>query len=138
IGMYVMNTTTKNEYVKECRNINTRKGRLRANMFLVEGFHLIEEALESHWNIEQLIVEDGKEIPTWVQSLPMTIVSSSVFNDIAQTETPQGIAAVVQMKTLNFNPTTHVLLIDAIQDPGNLGTIIRTADAAGFSAIFLG
>lgn len=136
--MNVMITSTQNERVKEWRKLHTRKGRSRANMFLVEGFHLIEEALKSHWTIEQLIVEDGKEVPTWAQSLPMTIVSSSVFNDIAQTETPQGIAAVVQMKTLNFNPTTHVLLIDAIQDPGNLGTIIRTADAAGFSAIFLG
>lgn len=136
--MNIMITSIQNERVKEWRKLHTRKGRTRANKFLIEGFHLIEEALTSNWSIEQLIIREGIEVPSWAQSLRVMRVSSSVFNHVAQTETPQGIAAVVSMKVLSFERSTHVLLLDAIQDPGNLGTIIRTADAAGFSAVFLG
>src|SRR5699024_7905796 len=54
------------------------------------------------------------------------------------TKSPQGIAAIVKMKQTEFKWSSKVLLVDAIQDPGNLGTIIRTADAAGFHSIILG
>lgn len=128
----------QNARVKDWRKLHTKKSRARTNLFLVEGFHLIEEAWKSKWPIKQLIVQEGVDIPNWAYSLPITHVSTDVFNHIAQTETPQGIAAVVHMNRLSFKPSDHVLLLDAIQDPGNLGTIIRTADAAGFSAVFLG
>src|SRR5699024_310032 len=61
-----------------------------------------------------------------------------VFKEISQTEAPQGIAAVVRMQTSSASDSGPVLLIDAVQDPGNLGTMIRTADAAGFSKVILG
>src|SRR5699024_5733851 len=63
---------------------------------------------------------------------------SPVFNQIAQTESPQGIIAVVEMKKPSSLSGSHIMMIDAIQDPGNLGTIIRTADAAGYNAVVLG
>src|SRR5699024_2471965 len=65
-------------------------------------------------------------------------VSKQVFKEISQTERPQGIAAVINMESPQPKEERYVLLLDAIQDPGNLGTIIRTADAAGFSNIILG
>ena len=65
-------------------------------------------------------------------------VTASVFKDITETETPQGIAAIVQMKEPSFLYDGAQVLIDRVQDPGNLGTIIRTAAALGFSQAVLG
>src|SRR5699024_1550997 len=67
-----------------------------------------------------------------------TTVTKKVFEYFSNTEHPQGIAAVVKMKPLEIKRNSPVLLIDEIRDPGNLGTIIRTADAAGFKTIILG
>lgn len=106
--------------------------------FLIEGFHLIEEAYTSKWNIVKVIVQKGISIPHWCTSRQIEVVEPHVFQEIAQTETPQGIAAEVEMKQTELALSNHVLLVDAVQDPGNLGTIIRTADAAGFSDVILG
>lgn len=133
-----MITSVQNIQVKNWRKLHTRKYRSKTKRFLVEGFHLIEEAYHSDWNIETIIVQEGIESPAWMSDEGIVTVSERVFKEISQTESPQGIAAVIEMKQLQKENENHILLIDAIQDPGNLGTIIRTADAAGFSSICLG
>jgi len=131
-------TSIQNNLVKEWRKLHTRKHRVRKQQFLIEGFHLIEEAHYSGWELETVIIQNGITYPTWVNDYHTNLVNERVFKEISQTETPQGIAAVVHMKALTKQHDSFILLIDAIQDPGNLGTIIRTADAAGFSQIILG
>lgn len=133
-----MITSLQNPQVKAWRKLHARKNRIKTQRFLVEGFHLIEEAYESDWDIETIIVQEDVKPPDWMSDDRIVTVSKQVFKTIAQTETPQGIAAVVMMQELPREQEKHVLLLDAIQDPGNLGTIIRTADAAGFSAVCLG
>src|SRR5690625_4152327 len=133
-----MITSVQNNQVKNWRKLQTKKYRTQSQRFLIEGFHLIEEAIKSDWEIETIIIQNGIDIPDWI-SKDLTIhVNTHVFNEISQTETTQGIAAVVKMKELYPKHDGIVLLVDAIQDPGNLGTIIRTADAAGLTKIFLG
>src|SRR5690625_5231314 len=73
-----------------------------------------------------------------MMSSDIVIVNKTVFNHLAQTKSPQGMMAVVKKRHMTPSLNGHVLLLDAIQDPGNLGTILRTADAAGFSTIYLG
>ncbi len=107
-------------------------------MFLVEGFHLVEEAYQSGWEIAEIIVQEEMDRPDWCKHLPVVMVSRKVLQHITQTETPQGIAATVYMKEPEEITGNTVLLMDAIQDPGNVGTIIRTADAAGFAGVVLG
>lgn len=136
--MIVMITSTQNNFVKQVRKLQTRRERHKTKTFLIEGFHLVEEAIKSNWEIEQLIIRENESVPEWANHLPTINVSDHVFNYLSQTETPQGIAAVVKMNEKTTDQHTHVLLIDAVQDPGNLGTIIRTADAAGFSQVILG
>src|SRR5699024_7011663 len=102
------------------------------------GFHLVEEADKSDWEMETIIVQNGTTIPDWINENKVTAVNDRVFSEITQTDTPQGIAAVVYMKEVVPKTDEYILLTDAIQDPGNLGTIIRTADAAGFSKIIVG
>ncbi|MBC5637518.1 RNA methyltransferase [Ornithinibacillus sp. BX22] len=133
-----MLTSVKNDKVKALKKLHTKKERERTGTFFIEGFHLIEEAVHSNWNIKEIILQDGVELPSWANDYPILAVSENVFQHLTQTKTPQGIAAVVQMNNDTAVAGDYVLLLDRIQDPGNLGTIIRTADAAGFSAVILG
>ncbi|MBH0230100.1 TrmH family RNA methyltransferase [Halobacillus yeomjeoni] len=132
-----MLTSVQNYKVKEWKKLHKRKYRNRENRFLVEGYHLVEEALKSDWNVVEMILREdiSYEVPDGVEPFK---VSSKVFDTIAETETPQGIAAVVEQKQWDFKPASLTLVVDAVQDPGNLGTMIRTADAAGFDQIIFG
>lgn len=138
MGMIVMITSTQNSFIKDIRKLRMRKERHKTNSFLIEGFHLLEEAVKSDWEIEQLIIKENMEVPKWGKHLTYTYVTEHVFSYLSQTETPQGIAGVVKMRDVKVENNNKILLLDAIQDPGNLGTIIRTADAAGFNHIVLG
>lgn len=131
-------TSTQNAQVKQWQKLKRKKERTKTNTFLVEGFHLVEEAITAGWTIEQLILREETELPEWASHLDAETVSEHVFKSITDTETPQGIAAVVQMQDKKLKRHNRILLLDAVQDPGNLGTIIRTADAAGYDAIYVG
>lgn len=133
-----MITSVKNERVKVWKKLHQRKTRYQSRQFLIEGFHLLEEAWKSEWSIKEIIVIHGAALPRAYQTYPITQVSESVFQQIAQTESPQGVMAVIGMKENKSITGRRILMIDAVQDPGNLGTLIRTADAAGYNAIILG
>jgi len=128
----------KNTKVKNWKKLHKRKTRWETKTFLIEGFHLLEEAVNSHWNIREVIVQHDINLPGWCHSLPIVDVSEQVFRQISRTETPQGIAAVVEMKEARKIKGNHILMIDAVQDPGNVGTMIRTADASGFAGVITG
>ncbi|HEY2422159.1 MAG TPA: RNA methyltransferase [Neobacillus sp.] len=135
--------SVNNPQVKQWKKLLTKKERDKSGMFLVEGFHLVEEALKQGEQIEEVIVSEQVGIPPrWdFGPIPVTLVTEEISNSISDTEAPQGIYAVCRQ----VNPTTSLLneaktflLIDAVQDPGNLGTMIRTADAAGIDAVVVG
>ncbi|SDD40771.1 RNA methyltransferase, TrmH family [Terribacillus halophilus] len=133
-----MITSTQNAQVKQWQKLKRKKERTKTNTFIIEGFHLVEEAIESGWTIDQIILREETELPEWAEHLEPIRVSDHVFKSITETETPQGIAAVVQMQDKKLKRHNRILLLDAVQDPGNLGTIIRTADAAGYDAVYVG
>lgn len=136
--MKILITSIKNEKVKAWKKLHKRKGRNNAQAFLIEGLHLVEEAWKNEEEILEIIVEESIDLPEWAEDYPNEVVSKQVFQEISQTETPQGIAAVIVMSEKQQVHGNNILLIDSVQDPGNLGTIIRTADAAGIDAIVLG
>ncbi|UJL45014.1 RNA methyltransferase [Virgibacillus sp. NKC19-16] len=133
-----MITSVKNNKVKVWRKLHKRKGRIDTGVFLIEGFHLVEEAWKSEWTIDEIIAIDTIELPDWSKEVSVECVSDHVFQHISQTKAPQGIAAIVKMNEPVKLGGNNVLLIDSVQDPGNLGTMIRTADASGFDGIVLG
>lgn len=133
-----MITSAKNEKIKALRKLHKKKERTETGTFLVEGNHLVEEAWKSNWTILEVIAQEGVELPKWCEEIQVSFVTEQVFQHVSQTKSPQGIAAVVKIKEAMVDLDNHLLLIDAIQDPGNLGTMIRTADAAGFGGIILG
>ncbi|QOR83623.1 RNA methyltransferase [Geobacillus stearothermophilus] len=130
----------KNARVKQWKKLLTKKGRDETGLFLLEGFHLVEEAIKSNAPLVELIVDERTAVPPgWnVTGVPVTIVTEAVMKAISSTETPQGIAAVCRQLSTELEGVKTALLIDAVQDPGNLGTMIRTADAAGIDAVILG
>jgi len=133
-------TSTQNNQVKYWAKLKQRKYREKNNEFLIEGFHLVEEAYNSGWEIEVLIYKQSVQslLPNWSAEVYSIAVDDKVFQSISQTVQPQGLAAIVKMKEWNKISDDYTVLVDSIQDPGNLGTIIRTADAAGFTKVVLG
>lgn len=133
-----MITSVQNEKVKQWNKLHKRKGRTKSETFLIEGFHLVEEAHKSEWEIVEIIVQEDTHYPNWFANYMVTQVGEKVLQHIARTDTPQGVSAIIKMKEPETIIGNSILLIDSIQDPGNLGTVIRTADAAGFDAVMLG
>ena len=130
-------SSLKNTKVLAWRSLKDKKGRENAGAFLVEGPKMVQEALDSSFPVQSLLLREGY-IPPF--PLPNDIscfcLPEHVFQSVCETKTPQGIAAVVQHYILPLRGS-RLLALDGIQDPGNLGTIIRTADAAGFEGILL-
>ncbi len=136
--------STQNALVKYWKKLaTTRKERERSGEFIVEGFHLVEEALKNKERVLQLIVREGVDLPMlWpIDDIASIEVTAAVAKEFAETETSQGVFAVCKQPLLVEDVMASwrkVLLIDAVQDPGNIGTMIRTADAAGLDAVILG
>lgn len=133
-----MITSVQNKTVKGWKKLHKKRDREKEQCFMVEGFHLVEEAVKSSWNIKEIIVREDVDLSNNWQSHKWYSVTDEVYNAITETEHPQGVAAVVNMVEPEWEEFSRVLVLDAIQDPGNLGTLIRTADAAGFDAIIAG
>lgn len=132
--------SAKNEKVKHWKKLLTRKERDKTGLFLVEGEHLVFEA-KTAGVIEEIIVTEQ-----YYPKLPKAkfdndevyVIANNIERLISDTETPQGIFAICKQEAAKDIEGTRFLLIDAVQDPGNVGTMIRTADAAGFDAVVLG
>lgn len=133
--------SNKNPQIKQWKKLHTKKERDKSRTFMIEGFHLVEEALKSDVVIQELIISETTDIPSgWnVDDLSITIVTEKIMQEISDTDTSQGVAAVCEQYSVNEGGKfSRLLLIDAVQDPGNLGTMIRTADAAGIDAVIIG
>jgi len=130
----------KNPQVKQWKKLQTRKERDKSGTFLIEGFHLVEEALKQKEYVEEIILNEKTEMPpSWdYGAIPVTVVTDEISKQLAETETTQGIFAVCRQPQQTLESGQTFLLIDSVQDPGNLGTMIRTADAAGIDAVIVG
>jgi TrmH family RNA methyltransferase len=136
--------STQNSQVKHWKKlVSVRKERDKSGEFLVEGFHLVEEALKKQSSVLALIVREGMNIPqAWnVDNMEIIEVTMDIAKEIAETEHSQGIYAHCTQPEVTKDEQQkwkRILMIDAVQDPGNVGTMIRTADAAGLDAVILG
>jgi len=136
-------SSPKNEKIKELVKLQTAKGRKKAGMYLLEGEHLVEEAIKENALIELIVVSSNRledyQLLLGQTNAQLVVVSQDVFQKLSMTETTQGILAVVEIVKQEALPQNgRMIVLDAVQDPGNLGTIVRTADAAGFDAVILG
>ncbi len=126
-------TSLENEKVKNLIRLNKKKYRDITSLYLVEGDHLVMEAFKSGV-LEEVILEENNDFSI---EMPITYVSSKIINAISSVETPTNIIGVCKKKSSNQIVGNKILLLDELQDPGNLGTIIRSAVAFNIDTIIL-
>lgn len=136
-----------NKYVKLACSLHHKKGRLEQNLYLAEGIHLVREALEAgveikqfFWSEKLFYFEEGKALWKNLQDRFEGLeVSENVFGKMCETETPQGVLTLIRLPgnpVLELQDVKLGLIFDSLQDPGNVGSIIRTAWAAGLDCLF--
>ncbi len=138
-------TSRDNPVFKLAKNLGSRKGREKAGRFMVEGFKLVSEALLHPELVETILISEScceLEPGNLVSgSIPVSIISSELAQILAETETTQGIWAICKRpdwgRLESVSSADFVLVLAGIQDPGNLGTILRTAWAVGVQAVLL-
>lgn len=137
-------TSLDNSNVKEARSLNDKKFRRNYGKFLIDGEKLVYEAVCGAVEIDKIFVEESKvdHYDYILKKFDGKVIKTSakVFASISESVTPQGIIAEVFMnETGEFNPPSGepFIILDRIQDPGNLGTIIRTAAATGYETVVL-
>ncbi|GKQ42526.1 rRNA methyltransferase [Companilactobacillus sp. RD055328] len=135
-------TSKKNDVIKEIKKLDAKKNRKKNNRYLIEGLHLIDEALKYNVEIVHVLVTDKYVNHRLVKENYDTAfeITEELSEYISDTKSPQGIFAVAHIDENNKINDFHGkwILLDNVQDPGNVGTIIRTADAAGFDGVILG
>ena len=129
-------TSKANSVVKNAKKLHQKK--YRKSAYLIEGWHLFEEAVQAGVTIEKIFALESYR--DQLAAFPQTVwVSEEILLDLADTQTPQGIVAVIQKEEVEL-PDLHqgkFLFLEDVQDPGNVGTMIRTADAAGFTGVIV-
>lgn len=136
-------TSTSNETIKYFISLNDKKTRMNAKRFIVEGYHLVDEASETNL-LEAIISTDEKELKK-INNVKRYLVNDAIINKIATTKNPQNILGIVKMLDHNITNLvpiikenkTKLIMLDDVNDPGNLGTIIRTAAGLGYDGIIM-
>lgn len=144
-------TSFSNQKVKLIRKLEQKKYRKETGLFFIEGLRVVGEAIQTGAPIESLVTAPDLLISDFGQSLlnhpalqniEKINVSSEIYQKIAHKEGPQGIGAIVKqhwqaIDHINVDPADRWVALDAVSDPGNLGTIMRTADAVGSRGLIL-
>jgi TrmH family RNA methyltransferase len=145
-------TSSQNKFIKMAASLKEKKYRDELKLFVVEGVRLVEEAAQSNWQVETCIyiaeAKDERRVQKVLLSLQsqncrMIEVPKALYGKITEVKQPQGIMAI--MKKCEFSlddclasvEKPFLVVLDEVQDPGNVGTIIRTAAAAGCTGVIL-
>ncbi|RKD32532.1 TrmH family RNA methyltransferase [Thermohalobacter berrensis] len=143
-------TSPSNPLIKYVKSLHRKKKRWEHKSYIIEGVRLVEDCLNSNAEIEYILysdsllnVKDGDSILEKLKSKGYTLynITDNILKKISDTMNPQGIIAVVKINSIvleDILTTNNILiLLDRIQDPGNMGTIIRTAEALGATGILV-
>jgi len=127
-----------NNHAKELAKLQQKKFRTLNRKTIVEGVRLIDQLNDYGISFDELIITNSDQINTsHYFAKQISIANRDQMKKITETITPQNIAAVIEIKPVPIEQTQFLLYLDGISDPGNMGTIFRTATAAGVSGIIL-
>ncbi|HHL2057236.1 TPA: TrmH family RNA methyltransferase [Clostridium perfringens] len=132
-----------NNLFKEIKKLKEKKHRIKSNKYLIEGLRFVEEAIKSKVSIDSIIfTESFKEKNPDLflkinENIKLIQMNETLLKQLCSTENPQGIVGVINMQNKELKSGELVVLVDKVQDPGNMGTIIRTAHAAGAAGIVM-
>ena len=139
-------TSVSNPLIKQARALRQKKARLESGSFLVEGIHHVGEALDAGWQVESVLYAPDLLTSNFAGDLISHLkntsqpVSAQVMESLSGKDNPQGILAIVHQKKMQLKELRRMERAVALvspQDPGNVGTILRTLDAVGGDALFL-
>ena len=141
-------TSKDNEFVKHVKKLKEKKYRDQSQEFIIEGIKLVKEAIEEKANIKQIIICDNcensgiipKDLMYEIAKYNCVYVTENILKTMSDVNAPQGIMAIIgrnnKEKDIDYSQDIIVAL-DDIQDPGNLGTILRTVDSIGLNQILV-
>jgi RNA methyltransferase, TrmH family len=142
-----MITSTSNPLIKQVRALRQKKARAESGTFLVEGIHHVGEVITAGWDVQSVIYapelltsQFANDLLARASHLKLQPVSPQVIESLADKENPQGILAVVKERDTKFEdlkPVRKAVALVSPQDPGNVGTILRTMDAVEADVLFL-
>ena len=147
--MLVRVESSDNNRIKLVRKLQNKKNRDAENKFVIEGINLVSEAIRRNIKTEYVMVSDefdgGELVQQLIDDASTTVcqVPGAIFDKITDADNGVGILAVIDKKTIqpedisNLPHDANILVMDRLQDPGNIGTMIRTAVATGYGAIVL-
>ena len=141
-------TSKDNEIIKNIKKLKEKKYRDQENKFIVEGIKMIKEAILENANIDKIVICEecisngtiDKELLYEIAKEDCVYVTEKVFNTLTDVTNPQGILATINKQNSEENISYNedvIVVLDGIQDPGNLGTILRTIDSVGLSQVIL-
>ena len=136
-------TSKDNSTIKEIKKLKEKK--YRKDKFLVEGIKMVKEAIQENADIELIVLREGTKLDLDISKFNIIEASEKVFNELTDVVAPQGVLAVVRKNNKNSDDNgnqidfsaDYILALDGLQDPGNLGTILRTADSANLKQIIV-
>ena len=132
-----------NQWVKETKKLHKKKYRDLTGTYIIEGEHSVQEALQAQAKIKTIVTtEKGyqkyQSLIEQVMDEQIVIVTEQILKQLSELPTPQEILAIMEKEEESIQVLADkILVLDTIQDPGNVGTMIRTADAAGFTQIIM-
>ena len=133
-----MITSKTNELIKHIKSLNNKKERDENKEFIVEGKKIVKEAMEADFKIVKIIVcKELLKEEYESKKFEIEYVDENIFKYISDTQTPQGILAIVKRPEYSEEYGEKIFALDNVQDPGNVGTIIRTLDSAGINTLLL-
>jgi len=140
-----------NSRIREYKRLKEKKHRMKEGLYLVEGFRLLEEAFKAGRHVHVVLYEKGKEmefsryIEPYAENTDVIVTEKDVLRELSSTVHPQGVIGILTLEdgsseeiSLSDTSTGLLIYLDGLQDPGNLGTIIRSAHASGAKGIILG
>ncbi len=144
-------TSSSNNTIKHVKSLKKKKYRERYNEFIVEGLRILEHGIKNNAMFSGIFYSDefednleASKLLSYIneKDIPVYKLDRKIFKEIADTENPQGILATVIKKDYQIHNIINkdnftIVILDRLQDPGNLGTIIRTSDAAGVDAVVI-
>lgn len=141
-------TSKENEFIKHVKKLKDKKYRDMNNEYVIEGIKLVAEAIQEKAPIKQIILCDDceknamipKELMYEIAKNECIYVTEKIFKYLSEVQTPQGISAIIERKSKDteIDYTQDVIVaLDDVQDPGNLGTILRTVDSIGLTQILV-
>ena len=130
-------TSLKNKTVCELKKLKQKKYREQSRLFLAEGYRNVCDSIAKQAPKMLLVDMDFSELFSALEETEVYRVTDAVLKEVCDTKTPQGIAAVFSIPEERDITSSSVLLLNGVSDPGNLGTILRTALASGFTDIIL-